>query len=196
MKILGLGVPELVIILVVVLLIFGPKNLPKLGASLGKTVKSLREGMAFDKKDDEEVEEIIEIVEDEPEVAYATAGEPETKVVKKGRSQEGRVTSVNRPCALGCGVRFNPPSQEKRQLPDTASAASLRFTRCGSFRRMSPSVRTDALGCDRIHRCQCEREREVHGDDDAFAFAPSALRHPRFRLQPGLSLRHAVSGLL
>ena len=44
MKILGLGVPELVIILVVVLLIFGPKNLPKLGASLGKTVKSLREG--------------------------------------------------------------------------------------------------------------------------------------------------------
>ncbi|MEQ2812110.1 twin-arginine translocase TatA/TatE family subunit [Adlercreutzia equolifaciens] len=82
MKILGLGVPELVIILVVVLLIFGPKNLPKLGASLGKTVKSLREGMAFDKKDDE-AEEIVEIVEDEPEVAYATAGEAETKVVKK-----------------------------------------------------------------------------------------------------------------
>ena len=72
MKILGLGVPELVIILVVVLLIFGPKNLPKLGASLGKTVKSLREGMAFDKKDDEA-----------EEVAYATAGEAETKVVKK-----------------------------------------------------------------------------------------------------------------
>lgn len=80
MKILGLGVPELVIILVVVLLIFGPKNLPKLGASLGKTVKSLREGMAFDKKDDEEVEEIVE---DEPEVAYASTGETETKVVKK-----------------------------------------------------------------------------------------------------------------
>ena len=92
MKILGLGVPELVIILVVVLLIFGPKNLPKLGASLGAIVNASRsilcawkkrEGMAFDKKDDEEVEEIIEIVEDEPEVAYATAGEPETKVVKK-----------------------------------------------------------------------------------------------------------------
>ena len=46
MKILGMGVPELVIILAVVLLIFGPKNLPKLGASLGKTVKNLREGMA------------------------------------------------------------------------------------------------------------------------------------------------------
>ncbi len=74
MKILGLGVPELVIILVVVLLIFGPKNLPKLGASLGKTVKSLREGMAFDKKDDEGSEEVVEIVEDEPAPAAATAG--------------------------------------------------------------------------------------------------------------------------
>ena len=35
--ILGLGVPELVIILVVVLVIFGPKNLPKIGSALGKT---------------------------------------------------------------------------------------------------------------------------------------------------------------
>ena len=48
MKILGMGVPELLIILVVVLLIFGPKNLPKLGASMGKTVKNFREGMEGD----------------------------------------------------------------------------------------------------------------------------------------------------
>ncbi len=83
MKILGLGVPELVIILVVVLLIFGPKNLPKLGASLGKTVKSLREGMAFDKKDDECAEEVVESGEDEPAPAAATAGATEVKTVKK-----------------------------------------------------------------------------------------------------------------
>ena len=31
----GLRAPELIIILVVVLIIFGPKNLPKLGKSLG-----------------------------------------------------------------------------------------------------------------------------------------------------------------
>ena len=43
MKILGMGVPELLIILVVILLIFGPKNLPKLGSALGKTVKKVVE---------------------------------------------------------------------------------------------------------------------------------------------------------
>ena len=43
--ILGLGVPEILIVLVIVLLIFGPKNLPKLGSAMGKTVKNVREGM-------------------------------------------------------------------------------------------------------------------------------------------------------
>lgn len=46
--ILGMGVPELVVILVVVLVVFGPKNLPKLGSSLGKTVKNFRDGMESD----------------------------------------------------------------------------------------------------------------------------------------------------
>lgn len=43
--ILGLGAPELIVILIVVLVIFGPKNLPKIGSALGKTVKNVREGM-------------------------------------------------------------------------------------------------------------------------------------------------------
>ena len=42
MKLFGMGMPELVLILVVVLLIFGPKNLPKLGGMLGRGVKKLR----------------------------------------------------------------------------------------------------------------------------------------------------------
>lgn len=42
MKIFGMGLPELVLILVVVLIIFGPKNLPKLGGMLGRSVKKIR----------------------------------------------------------------------------------------------------------------------------------------------------------
>ena len=54
MRILGLGVPELVVILLVVLLIFGPKNLPKLGSAIGRTFKNLREGMDSKTKDEGE----------------------------------------------------------------------------------------------------------------------------------------------
>jgi sec-independent protein translocase protein TatA len=35
----------LIVLLVIVLLVFGPKQLPELGKSLGKTMKSVREGM-------------------------------------------------------------------------------------------------------------------------------------------------------
>lgn len=51
----GLGPLEIVVILLVVLVIFGPKNLPKLGSALGKTVKNVREGM--DGSDDENEDE-------------------------------------------------------------------------------------------------------------------------------------------
>ena len=57
MKIFGLGVPELLIILAVALLIFGPKNLPKLGSALGRTVKSLRDVMGSAKKEMDASEE-------------------------------------------------------------------------------------------------------------------------------------------
>ena len=36
---------EWIVILIVALLLFGPKNLPKLGSALGKTVKNVRDGM-------------------------------------------------------------------------------------------------------------------------------------------------------
>lgn len=40
----GVGAPELIIILVIILVLFGPKRLPQLGKSLGKTMKAIREG--------------------------------------------------------------------------------------------------------------------------------------------------------
>jgi sec-independent protein translocase protein TatA len=41
----GLHMPELIIILVVALLIFGPKKLPEMGSSIGKSIKEFRKGM-------------------------------------------------------------------------------------------------------------------------------------------------------
>ena len=41
----GTHIPELVIILVIALLIFGPKKLPEMGSSIGKSIKEFRKGM-------------------------------------------------------------------------------------------------------------------------------------------------------
>jgi len=41
----GLGWPEVGVILGVVLLIFGPKQIPAMGAALGRTLRSFQEGM-------------------------------------------------------------------------------------------------------------------------------------------------------
>ena len=71
MKLFGLGVPELLIILAVILLIFGPKNLPKLGSALGKTVKGLRDGMGAGKKEAEDA------TDDDDEVVVETIEAPE-----------------------------------------------------------------------------------------------------------------------
>lgn len=44
----GLGIWELIVILVIVLVIFGAKRLPELGEGLGKFVTGLRSGLQND----------------------------------------------------------------------------------------------------------------------------------------------------
>lgn len=49
-----IGTTELLIVLAIVLVIFGPKALPKLGRSMGKTIGGFRKGLKDDMEDDEE----------------------------------------------------------------------------------------------------------------------------------------------
>jgi sec-independent protein translocase protein TatA len=47
-----LGLGELVVLLVIVLLLFGPQRLPQVAASFGKAIKSFKEGLRGDSKED------------------------------------------------------------------------------------------------------------------------------------------------
>ena len=57
----GFGMPELIVILVILLVIFGPGKLPQLGASLGGAIKSFKkaseeDGKVINPKEDEKKE--------------------------------------------------------------------------------------------------------------------------------------------
>ncbi len=50
----GLGVPELMVILVIALVIFGPSKLPQIGSGLGKAIRDFKKGVT--EKEDETVD--------------------------------------------------------------------------------------------------------------------------------------------
>jgi sec-independent protein translocase protein TatA len=59
----GIGIPELLIILVIVLLIFGAGKLPQIGGNIGKAIKNFKGGV----REDEEIEPSQrEAIEDKP----------------------------------------------------------------------------------------------------------------------------------
>lgn len=59
MNIFGLGLPEVMVIFVVALLIFGPKKLPEIGRSLGKALRGFQDASKeFETEFKREVEQI------------------------------------------------------------------------------------------------------------------------------------------
>jgi sec-independent protein translocase protein TatA len=81
----GLGIPELIVIFVIALVVFGPKRLPDLGKSLGR-------GIAEFKKASQEVKESIELemrsAEQSIDVTKIEAAEKERQEKEK-KEKEG-----------------------------------------------------------------------------------------------------------
>ena len=51
-----IGPQELIIVLIIVVVIFGPKNLPKLGKMFGKTINGFKKGMEDEEGSDDSEE--------------------------------------------------------------------------------------------------------------------------------------------
>lgn len=49
----GIGIPELIIVLVIALIFFGPGKLPELGSSIGKAIKGFKKSMEEPEKKSE-----------------------------------------------------------------------------------------------------------------------------------------------
>jgi len=72
----SLGVPELIVIFVVALIVFGPKKLPELGKSLGKGLAEFRRASNELKST---IEEEVRAIEAEPPARHSSEPEPDPK---------------------------------------------------------------------------------------------------------------------
>ncbi|MFO7885227.1 MAG: twin-arginine translocase TatA/TatE family subunit [Desulfobacteraceae bacterium] len=61
----GIGMPELIIILVIIIIIFGAGKLPELGSGIGKGIKNFKRATKEVGRDDKE--SVIEEKKEEPE---------------------------------------------------------------------------------------------------------------------------------
>ena len=79
MNIFGVGLPEVTVILILALLIFGPKKLPELGKQLGKTLKNLK------KASNEFQNEIDKVIneEDKEELPKSIESNPTNEINQK-----------------------------------------------------------------------------------------------------------------
>ena len=80
----NIGPLELAIVLIIALVIFGPKRLPDLGKSLGKGMREFKDSISGDNDDDEQAE--LEVAAQQPQPTDDDGEPVEAEVVADNRS--------------------------------------------------------------------------------------------------------------
>jgi sec-independent protein translocase protein TatA len=80
-----IGLPELLILLLVILLVFGPKRLPEMGRSLGRGMREFKDSISGDKDRDEE--------RHQGEITAAAAPPPDGPVAVAPRADDKDTTT-------------------------------------------------------------------------------------------------------
>ncbi|MCW2993981.1 MAG: twin-arginine translocase TatA/TatE family subunit [Conexibacter sp.] len=95
----GIGIPELLIVLVIVLLVFGPKRLPQLGRQLGGGMREFKDSIQGSKKDEDDEDAVddavagrpeltraqqVDVLDPTPDATRAPAGERDESVTRPG----------------------------------------------------------------------------------------------------------------
>ena len=89
MNIFGIGLPEMAVIMVVALLIFGPKKLPEIGRSLGKALRGFQE--ASQEFQEEFKKEALELEE-----SVKTTAQLESKKLEAAKSDGETVNATQK----------------------------------------------------------------------------------------------------
>ena len=99
----SIGMPELIIIFVIALIIFGPRKLPELGRSLGRSLSEFRRASHELRST---LEEEIRI-EDQREVdkTQGQASSSSTTAAPRGKPNEGTLEEPDESTTVGAGPR-------------------------------------------------------------------------------------------
>jgi len=93
MNVFGIGLPEMALILVIALLVFGPKKLPEIGRSLGKAIRGFQDASKeFETEFKREAQELEESVKMNAQLESGESKQvknQETEEATVGNSQQG-----------------------------------------------------------------------------------------------------------
>ena len=85
MNIFGIGLPEMALIMVLALLVFGPKKLPEIGRSMGKAIRGFQEASKeFETEFKKEADRLEKVVS---EPMKATLEPPEPKALTSAEAE-------------------------------------------------------------------------------------------------------------
>jgi sec-independent protein translocase protein TatA len=96
MNVFGIGLPEMVLIFVVALLVFGPKKLPEIGKTLGKTIRGFQDASKeFEQEFKREAEKIEQVISEPMKATIAPPAQitgtediPEATLVEETLAEE------------------------------------------------------------------------------------------------------------
>jgi sec-independent protein translocase protein TatA len=80
----NIGFPEILVLLIIALIVFGPKRLPELGKSLGRGIREFRSSVSGEQEDEED---------EEPRELQQSKAKAETEAIE---AVEGEVVSEKR----------------------------------------------------------------------------------------------------
>ncbi|MDJ1175366.1 TatA/E family twin arginine-targeting protein translocase [Roseofilum capinflatum] len=93
MNIFGIGLPEMAVIMIVALLIFGPKKLPEMGKAIAKTIRSFQQASKeFEQEFKREASQLEASVKEQPsleskvEVSHTSEDEPQDSTTVSNNS--------------------------------------------------------------------------------------------------------------
>jgi sec-independent protein translocase protein TatA len=91
----NIGPLEIAVVLIIVLIIFGPKRLPELGKSMGRGIREFKGSLTGDDKDSAE-EKRPELRASETTAAETSPTQPAAKPAEPAEPVEGEVVTENK----------------------------------------------------------------------------------------------------